>query len=281
MAGMRIGINTDVLAGSAPITDLARAVEAAGLESLFVTQRTHLPGSRLELREDPFHRDDGDLFDPFLALAAAAAVTSRIRLGTGICQVPLYDPIMLAKQVVTVDHLSGGRFLFGVGPGWLEEEIRNHGLEPALRWKAMRETLLALKQIWSSEEASFAGDVVHFDRVRLGPKPLQQPHPPILIGRTGVSGPSMAVELGDGWFPIISDVVQLESDLARLDRLCRESGRPPVPTTLALFDIDESFVERSYELGVSRCTFWWPPGSLQDGAALLGRLAALAKRYRA
>src|SRR5438876_6174709 len=159
---------------SIPMVELARAVEERGFESLFVPEHTHIPTSRRSpwpggADLPPEYRET---LDPFLALTAAATVTERILLGTGICLVVERDPITTAKEVATLDHLSGGRVLFGVGGGWNREELANHGTNPATRWKLMRERILAMKQIWTHDEATFHGDLVQFDRVWQWPKPV-------------------------------------------------------------------------------------------------------------
>src|SRR6266849_10083610 len=166
------------------IDDLARAVEERGLESLFVPEHTHIPASR----RSPFPgganlpREYWHTLDPFVALGAAAAVTSRIKLGTGICLVIQRDPILLAKEVASIDLLSGGRFLFGVGGGWLREEIANHGTDPRTRWKLFGERMRAMETIWSSDEPEFHGQFVNFDPMWSWPKPVQKPRPPVLLG---------------------------------------------------------------------------------------------------
>src|SRR5215510_3238680 len=169
------------------IVELARAVEERGFESLFVPEHTHIPTSRRSpwpggADLPPEYRET---LDPFLALTAAATVTERIRLGTGICLVVERDPITTAKEVATLDLLSGGRFLFGIGGGWNREEMENHGTDPKQRFKVMRERVLAMKEIWTKEEPSYRGRFVRFDPIWSWPKPVQRPHPPILIGGSG------------------------------------------------------------------------------------------------
>jgi probable F420-dependent oxidoreductase len=172
------------------IAEVAIAVEQAGLESLFLTEHTHVPASRRDLLEDAVQRHNPRLLDPFTALGAAAALTSRLRLGTGICILPQRDPIIVAKQVATIDYLSEGRFLFGVVAGWLVEEMRNHGVQPRLRWDLMSEQILAMKEIWTQEEAQYHGQFVNFDPIWLWPKPVRVPHPPVLVGGTGPAIPA-------------------------------------------------------------------------------------------
>ena len=167
--------------------DLARATEERGFESLWVPEHTHIPVSRKspwpgggDLPKEYWHSHD-----PFVALAMAAAVTTTLKLGTGICLVIERDPITMAKEVATLDRLSNGRFIFGIGGGWNAEEMENHGTAFKTRFAVLRERMLAMKQIWTDDEPSFHGDYVNFDGIWPGPKPLQKPHPPILMGGDG------------------------------------------------------------------------------------------------
>jgi len=153
---MKLGVVASVTDRSLGICDLAKQVEGAGLESLFLTQNTHVPASGAGLLEDEYHRSDHHLLDPFVALGAAAAVTTRINLETGICVALLYDPIVLAMQVSTLDQLSSGRFLFGIGVGH-EDTVQNHGVRPDLRHRVLREKVLAMKAIWAGNNAEFHG----------------------------------------------------------------------------------------------------------------------------
>ena len=171
------------------IDELARALEERGLESLFVTEHTHIPASRRTPWPGggPLPKEYSHTLDPFVGLAAAAAVTSRLRLGTGICLVIQHDPIVTAKEVASLDFLSNGRFLFGVGAGWNVEEIEHHGTAFPTRFRVMRERVLAMKEIWTKEEAEFHGEFVRFDRIWSYPKPVQKPHPPVLLGGEGAA----------------------------------------------------------------------------------------------
>jgi len=280
---MELGVAVFQTDLNASILDVARAVEEAGLESLFVVEHTHVPVSRRDVLEGEWHRQSARILDPFTALGAAAAVTSRLKLGTGICVVPQHDPIILAKQVATIDHLSGGRFLFGAGAGWLVEELSNHGVEPRLRWVLMREKLLAMKAIWADEEAEFHGQFVDFDPIYLWPKPVQDPRPPVLIGGTGPRSLRIVAELGDGWMPVVDDVTEFEKQLSQLRRLYEQAGRgpgievtailvPPDEVDLGTWEPDQQLLERCAELGVIRCATWAP---VQD----LAVLQAFLERY--
>jgi len=221
---------------------------------------------------------DANLLDPFVALGAAAAVTSRIKLGTGACYAALYDPIILAKQVATLDHLSSGRFLFGITPGWLEEEVRNHGVDPAQRWQVMREKVLTMKAIWTQEEAEFHGRFFDFAPIRTGLKPLQQPHPPILVGSNGPRGRARAVEYGDEWFPVVSHKVDLPAALEELRQSCETAGRRAIPVTAFLWELDEALLQRCAELGVGRCVVYLYPTRLDLVEDFLDRCTTLSSR---
>jgi hypothetical protein len=174
---MKLGVVASVTARSLGIADLARHVEGAGLESLFLTQNTHVPASGAALFEEEYHRSDHHLLDPFVALGAAAAVTTRIKLGTGICVALLYDPIILAMQVSTLDQLSSGRFVLGIGVGH-EDTVQNHGVSPELRHRILREKVLAMKAIWAGNNPECHGEFVGFGPILTGLRPRQEPHPP-------------------------------------------------------------------------------------------------------
>ena len=186
--------------------DLARAVEERGFESLFVPEHTHIPVSR----KSPgpvgpnLPREYWHTLDPFVTLAAAAAVTSRLKLGTGICLVIERDPITLAKEVASLDHLSRGRVLFGIGGGWNAEEMEHHGTDFGARWKVLRERIAAMKEIWTKDEAEYHGKFVSFDKIWSYPKPVQKPYPPILMGGSGPNARQRAADFDGHWMPIIS-----------------------------------------------------------------------------
>src|SRR5689334_3634137 len=182
---------------------LARLVEERGQDALFFAEHTHIPAGR----ETPYP-GGGDLprryyhtYDLFVALTAAAVATTRLRLGSGICLVIERDPIVTAKEVASVDHLSGGRLEFGVGAGWNREEMANHGTDPRKRMAVMRERVEAMKAIWTQEEASYSGEHVSFERIWSHPKPVQRPHPPVLVGGAGPTVLDRVLAYGDAWFP--------------------------------------------------------------------------------
>ena len=185
------------------VAELARELEARGFDSLFVCEHTHIPASR----RTPFP-SGGELpkryshtHDPFVALSFAAAATRTLKLGTGICLVPQRDPIVTAKSVASLDLLSNGRFIFAMGGGWNVEEMENHGASYETRFKLLRERALAMKELWTKEEAEFHGEFVNFDPVWQYPKPKQKPHPPMQLGGETDHTLKRVVEFCDGWFP--------------------------------------------------------------------------------
>src|SRR6476646_1342564 len=186
------------------IDDLARETEGRGFESLFVPEHTHIPASRkspwpggADLPREYWHT-----VDPFVGRAAAAAVTTKLKLGTGICLVVERDPILLAKEVASLDYLSRGRVLFGIGGGWNAEEMAHHGTDFATRFKVLRERIAAMQEIWTKDEAEYHGKFVNFDKMWSWPKPVQQPGPPILLGSRTERARQWVAESYDGWIPI-------------------------------------------------------------------------------
>jgi probable F420-dependent oxidoreductase len=232
---------------------------------LFLFEHTHLPVVRRDILDDPVHWLIPHLLDQFTSLGAAAAVTSRIKLGTAVSLPVLHDPILLAKQVVTIDHLSQGRFVFGIAAGWLTEEMRNHGVEPLLRWDLMRERVLAMQAIWTQDEAEFHGQHVDFDPIWLWPKPVQKPFPPVLVGGDGPRSLAAAAEYGDGWMPIVSDFGALKAKLGELHQLCEENGTPNLQVTGYMWEPDEELLACCAELGVGRCILLAPSQDIVPG----------------
>jgi probable F420-dependent oxidoreductase len=244
---------------------LARAVEERGFESLFVPEHTHIPASRItpypaggELPQEYSHT-----LDPFVALTAAATATERLNVGTGICLVIERDPIVTAKEVASLDHVSGGRFLFGVGAGWNVEEMANHGTDSRRRFAIMRERVEAMKAIWTEDEAAYHGRHVDFDPIWSWPKPVQKPHPPVMVGGNGPKVLERVVAFGDEWLPNrFGDEQKFVARVRELQELAREAGREPIPVTLLGPPRDPEIVERLAAEGVHRIVWWMPPASL-------------------
>ena len=275
---MKLGVGASVTDRGLGIADLARQVEGAGLESLFLTQNTHVPASGAALLEDEYHRSDHHLLDPFVALGAAAAVTTRIKLGTGICVALLYDPIILAMQVSTLDQLSSGRFVLGIGVGH-EDTVQNHGVSPELRHRTLREKVLAMKAIWAGNNAECHGEFVDFGPILTGLRPHQEPHPPILIGSQGSRGIAHVVEYADGWMPIVYEGLDFGAQMQELERLCQAAGRPTAPVTAGIWEIDEPLMERCAELGVDRCIVVFHAEDKDRFPAFLERYSRLVARF--
>jgi probable F420-dependent oxidoreductase len=264
---------------SMPIQDLARAAEERGFESLWVPEHTHIPTSRKspfaagELPEQYKHT-----LDPFVSLTAAAMVTTRLRLGTGICLVIERDTITTAKSVASVDHVSSGRFLFGVGGGWNREEMEHHGTDFPTRFKRLEEQVKAMKALWTTDVAEYHGTFVDFDPVWSWPKPIQKPHPPVYIG--GESGYTLQriVEIGDGWFPRgrAGAEVVLEG-MADLKARAAKAGRDFKTLAVSVFAAkpDAADVAKLAEGGVTRAIFLLPSEGRDKVLPLLDQYARL------
>jgi probable F420-dependent oxidoreductase len=228
---MHIAILMFVTPQSLPVTELAAECEARGIESLWVPEHPVVPAeytTRYPLSEDgKLPRPYVELPDQFALLAAAAAVTRRLRIGTGICLVPERDPVMLAHQVATLDWLSNGRFLFGIGAGWLKEEMNLFTPHFAYRFAFMREAVAAMRQLWTGEPAAFSGKWIRFPAAVCRPRPVQQPHPPVIVGGMGPNALKRVAAWGDGWMPIASPPDMLREARREIDRLALAAGREP------------------------------------------------------
>lgn len=261
--------------------ELAQALEERGFESLFFPEHTHIPASRAT----PFPggtdlpKEYSHTLDPFVALAAAATATKSLLIGTGICLVIERDPIVLAKEVASLDHISGGRVLFGIGGGWNREEMENHGTEYKQRWKVMRERIEAMKEIWTKDEATYHGEHVNFDRIWCWPKPIQKPHPPIIVGGDGAGTLPRVVRYGDEWMPIYRGLTAFGERAKQLKDLAEEAGRGPIPIGIFGASSKPEMLEQYRKDGVSRCVFPLPPESADLVLPRLDKLAAVAKSF--
>ncbi|SFO21869.1 probable F420-dependent oxidoreductase, Rv2161c family [Pseudonocardia ammonioxydans] len=276
---MRFGIATFVTDEGIRPGPLGRALEERGFDSVFLAEHSHIPTSR----ESPYP-GGGDLprvyyrtLDPFLTLAAMAETTTELLLGTGIALLPQRDVIHTAKQTATLDLVSGGRLLFGVGAGWNREEMRNHGVDPAKRGPLMTEQLHAIKALWTEEEAGFDGDHVHLERSYCWPKPVRTPHPPIYLGGESEAALNRLAEVGDGWLPrahlSFDEIRRVRADLA-------ERGKPDVPTTVFAAPADAETIAGYAEAGVERVTFLLPTRPEAESLTKLDELAQVAEKAR-
>jgi probable F420-dependent oxidoreductase len=265
--------------------DFARACEERGFESVWFPEHTHIPASR----QTPYPAG-GELppeywsaHDPFVALMAAAAVTKTIKLATGICLVVERDPITTAKTVASLDVLSGGRVLFGIGAGWNVEEMANHGTDFRRRWTLLRERILAMKQIWTEEAAEFHGKLVDFDPIWSLPKPVQKPHPPIILGSASRKSLDRVVEYCDGWVPIGLAMRDLPGAIRQLHEKAQAAGRDPKSIELSLFWAPgDGDVLRSFrDMGISRAVLAVPPAPPAKVLSLLDGYAPLVAELRA
>ena len=263
--------------------ELARLLEERGFESLWVPEHTHIPASRLspwpggaDLPQEYWHS-----YDPFVALSAAAAVTTKLKLGTGICLIVERDPITTAKEIASLDMLSDGRFMFGIGGGWNAEEMENHGTNYRRRWRLLRERILAMKAIWTEDEAEFHGEFVNFDKLWAYPKPVQKPHPPIFMGGDGPTTFNRVVEFCDGWMPIAGRPGQegsLAEKIALLRRQAEEAGRDPASLPISLYWMGrprEDTIERVEEAGVDRIIFGLPSAQRDEVMPRIDQCAEL------
>jgi probable F420-dependent oxidoreductase len=280
---MKFGVAIFPTEDSQPPDELARMAEERGFESLLFPEHTHIPASR----ETPYPAG-GELppeysrtYDPFVAVTAAAGATERLKVGTGICLVIERDPITTAKEVASIDRLSDGRFLFGIGAGWNIEEMRNHGTDPSRRFGVMHERIEAMKAIWSQEEASYSGRYVNFERIWSWPKPVQQPHPPILVGGNATHVLDRVVAYGDEWFPNrIGDVESMVGTINELQRKAHEAGRGPIPVTIAGMTRDPAKIEALERAGVHRSVFWLPSRGPAEIERKMDVCAEAARQYR-
>jgi probable F420-dependent oxidoreductase len=276
---MRLGVFYFPTEYGIEIRELACALEERGFESLFLCEHTHIPVSR----RTPFP-GGGELpkrythtYDPFIALSFAAAATRNLRLGTGICLITQRDPIITAKSVASLDRLSGGRFVFGIGGGWNVEEMENHGTQYTTRFKLLRERVLAMKALWTQTEAEFHGEMVRFDPVWSYPKPLQQPHPPVLLGGETDHTLRRVAEFCDGWFPRPGADFDPHQAVARLRRFATEGGRDFSELSITVFRAPASAdVLAAYrEAGIDRALLEVPDLSRDEILRILDRTASL------
>ncbi len=263
--------------------ELGRALEERGFESLWAPEHSHIPLSRTS----PFPQGGDlpkkyyDVMDPFVTLAAAAAATTRLRVATGICLVIQRDPIHTAKAVASLDQVSGGRFLFGIGAGWNAEEMADHGTEFKTRFTVMRERVEAMKAIWTKLKPEYHGTQVDFPPMMTWPKPVQKPHPPVIVGGSFPYGARRAIAYGDGWVPHVRrpEYGEVTQFLPEFRKMVADAGRDPAtfPVTIWGNPDDAANLKKYRDAGAARFVFSLPSAKADETLPVLDRLAAAAR----
>jgi probable F420-dependent oxidoreductase len=276
---MHLGVCIFATEYAIPIDELARETEARGFESLWVPEHTHIPTSRrspwpggAELPKEYSHT-----YDPFVSLMYAAAVTRRLKLGTGICLVIERDTIITAKEVASLDRLSGGRFLFGIGGGWNAEEMEHHGTEFQTRFKKMVEQVRAMKEIWTKGVAEFHGDYVDFEPIWCWPKPAQQPHPPVLLGGESSYTLQRVVDYCEGWFPRSRQPELVIKGMKELQERAAKAGRDMQTISVSVFGMpgDARLLDTYRQAGATRCILRLPSEGRDSILPMLDQYAKL------
>jgi len=259
--------------------ELARAAEERGLESIWFSEHTHIPVGFLQMAEQggqPLPDYYWQTYDPFVALAHAAASTDKIKLGTGVSLVIERDPIILANAVSTLDRISHGRFIFGIGAGWLEAEMANHGVVYQSRFQLLKEQIRAMKEIWTAEESEFHGKFVNFDKIRSFPKPYQRPHPPIIMGGSGQKSLECVVDVCDGWAPFLLEWSKTKEIVAELRQRAVVIGRDPDSLEMSVFEEsipNPKMLAEMEEVGVKRLIITIFGQSRDESLPILDKLA--------
>jgi probable F420-dependent oxidoreductase len=255
---MNVGISVPLPAYHVDVGFMARKAEELGFESFFCAEHPFIPvnsTSRFPGSEDGVIPESYSHFiDPFVALGRASGTTQKIKLGTGIVLVPERHPLLLAKEVSTLDLFSGGRFLFGIGAGWLREETQIMGGDFDHRWAQVRESVLAMKELWTKRDAEFHGKYYDFPPVRSYPKPAQKPHPPVILGGFAKNVLERVVAWGDGWLPNRVTPEKLAESRKTLDRIAKEAGRDPSSITISVYGqpADRDLIKRFHDVGANR-----------------------------
>ena len=278
---MKIGVFLFATDKSADPAAVAKKAEECGFDSFWAPEHAIIPiktsspypGSRDGIIPDAY----GRIMDPFVALARASAVTSRIQLGTGICLIPERNPLQLAKEVATLDRLSGGRFLFGIGAGWLKEETEIMGGNFEKRWAQTKDGILAMKELWTKDESEYSGKFYNFPKVKSFPKPVQKPHPPIFMGGNSKYVFQRVVEWGDGWMPVRFKPDDLKEGRQTLHEMAKRAGRDPNSIEVLAFGSSGRFrtkdeIKMLEQSGVTHTTLWLDT----DGDGVLKEVEELA-----
>jgi probable F420-dependent oxidoreductase len=281
---MKIGAVMFFTSDSMQPAELGPALEERGFESLWVPEHTHIPLTRKTPYRvgGPLIRPYYEIYDPFLALNTAAAVTTKLKIGTGVCLIPQRDPIVTAKMVSSIDRLSNGRFLFGVGNGWNQDEIENHGTDFRTRHKLARERIELMQKIWTEDEPEYHGELVNFERSNQWPKPVQQPHPPIIVGGAFPFAARRAIRYGNGWIPRAD---RLEADgvgvlISRFRDMAREAGRDPASLPITIFRVPDDVEQLRFcqSIDVDRVTFSLPAEKADKIMPILDRWEAVMRQ---
>ncbi len=263
--------------------ELAQALEARGFESLWAPEHSHIPSSRLSQPASggPLGRQYYDVMDPFVTLTAAAMATKTLKIATGVCLVIQRDTIQTAKLVASIDQISGGRFVFGIGGGWNAEEMADHGTDFKTRFKRMREQVEAMRAIWTADEPEYHGDIVAFPPMKTWPKPVQKPHPPVVVGGAFPHAARRAIRYGDGWVPNASrpQYADVTEFLPQFREMAVAAGRDPASLPVSIFgapaDLDR--LRRYRDLGIARTIVALPSASSDEILPVLDRWAELIR----
>ncbi len=275
---MLFGIHVFPTEHSIQPDELARAAEERGLESIWFSEHTHIPVRFLRTTERGRALPEyyWQTYDLFVALTLAAASTEKIKLGTGVSLVNEHDPIILANTVATLDRISQGRFIFGIGAGWLETEMANHGVVYRTRFQLLKEQIRAMKEIWTTEESEFHGKFVNFDKMRSFPKPYQRPHPPIIMGGTGQKSLECVLDVCDGWAPFLLEWSKTQEIISELRQRAEMIGRDPDSLEMSVYEEsipDRKMLAEMEEVGVKRLIITIYGQSRDEALPMLDKLA--------
>jgi probable F420-dependent oxidoreductase len=266
--------------------ELGQALEARGFESVWAPEHSHIPSSRLSQPASggELGKQYYDVMDPFVTLTAAAMATTTLKVATGVCLVIQRDTIQTAKLVATLDQLSGGRFLFGIGGGWNQEEMADHGTQFKTRFKRMREQIEAMRAIWTQSEPEYHGEIVDFAKMRTWPKPVQKPHPPVIVGGAFPHSARRAIRYGDGWVPNASrpSYADVGEFLPQFRQMAMEAGRDPASVPISIFGAPENFdrLKRYRDQGIARAVVTLPSAKADEILPVLDRWAELIRQTR-
>ena len=259
--------------------ELAVAMEERGFDSVWAAEHSHIPVPRRTRADTELEKKYYDVMDPFVTLTAAACATKKLKVATGITLVIQRDTIQTAKLVASIDQVSGGRFLFGIGGGWNQEEIENHSTIFATRMQKMREQIEAMKEIWTKSKPEYHGDIVNFDTMMTWPKPVQKPHPPVILGGAFPHAARRAVRYGNGWVPIAGrgPYGQIENFLPPFKEMLAEAGRTLADVPITMFGVpqDLDMIKRYRDMGVARCVAGLPPETADKTLPVIDRWAEL------